>query len=186
VEHGYTDTSVARVAAEAGVSERTVFAGFASKVNLLQAALEAAVAGDAEEVPLHARPAMQRVHQAATATEAFERLAHAAAEIGERSYAMVAVVHRAADADPQIARLEQRLEAQRLTGAGYLADTVADRLRVTDPTLVAEMRDTIWVLASPLQYGLLVHERGWSVPRYRDWLARALSALVPPVGRAAR
>jgi hypothetical protein len=33
------------------------------------------------------------------------------------------------------------------------------------------------VLNSPLQYRLLVQQRGWPVERYRDWIATALIAL---------
>lgn len=180
VEQGYAATSIEQIAAEAGVSGRTVFAGFASKINLLKQVLDTAISGDADEVPLAQRPAMRRVHEAGTAEEAYERLADAFAEVAERAYGIYAVVHGAAESDPEIAELERRLEEQRLTGAGQLAATFADRLGVTDPAAVAGMRDTLWLLGSPLQYRLLVRQRGWPVARYREWAARALAALVPP------
>jgi AcrR family transcriptional regulator len=180
VERGYAATSIEQIAAEAGVSGRTVFAGFASKVNLLKQVLDSAISGDANEIPLARRPAMRQVHEAATAEEAYERLADAFAEVAERAYGIYAVVHGAAGSDPEIGELERQLEEQRLTGAGQLAATFADRLGVTDPAAVAGMRDTLWVLGSPSQYGLLVRQRGWPVGRYRDWAARALAAMVPP------
>ncbi|MBG0567082.1 TetR/AcrR family transcriptional regulator [Actinoplanes aureus] len=180
VEQGYAGTSVEQIAAQAGVSGRTVFAGFTAKINLLKQAVDTAIVGDSDDVPLAMRSAMQRVHQAATAHEAFERLADAYAEIVQRAYGIYTVVHRAADADPEIAELERLLEAQRLTGAGQLAATLADRLGVADPAAVAYMQDVLWTVGSPLQYGLLVHGRGWTIERYRDWTARALAALVPP------
>jgi AcrR family transcriptional regulator len=179
-EQGYAGTSIAQIAAEAGVSAPTVFAGFTSKVNLLKEALDTAIAGDNEQVPLARRPVLRQVHEAGTAAEVFERLADAFVEVAERAYGMFAAVHGAADSDPQIARLERDVEAQRLAGAGQLAATVADRLGVTDPERIAYIRDAIWILGSPLQYGLLVRERGWSPRQYRDWMARALPALVPP------
>ncbi|WP_328473236.1 TetR/AcrR family transcriptional regulator [Actinoplanes sp. NBC_00393] len=180
VEQGYAATSIQQIAAEAGVSGRTVFIGFTSKINLLRQAVDTAIVGDSDDIPLALRSSMQRVHQSTTAAEAFERLADAYAEIVQRAYGIYTVVHRAADADPEIAELERLLEAQRLTGAGQLAATLADRLGVTDPDAIASMRDVLWTLGSPLQYGLLVHGRGWTVERYRDWAARALTALVPP------
>lgn len=179
-EQGYAGTSIAQVAAEAGVSAPTVFAGFTSKVNLLKEALDTAIVGDAEQIPLARRPVMRRVHEAATAAEVFDRMADAFMEVSERAYGMLAAVHGAADSDPHVARLERDLEAQRLVGAGMLAATVADRLGVTDPDRISYIRDSIWTLGSPLQYGLLVRERGWSPRQYRDWMARALAALVPP------
>ena len=55
--------------------------------------------------------------------------------------------------------------------------TVLARLGDDDPERLAEVRDTIWTLNSPLLYGLLVKQRGWSAERYGAWIARALTAL---------
>src|SRR5688572_14110687 len=77
LEQGYAATSIEQIAAASGVSGRTVFAGFTSKINLFKQVLDAAIAGDADEIPLARRPAMRRVHEAATAEEAYERLADA-------------------------------------------------------------------------------------------------------------
>jgi AcrR family transcriptional regulator len=181
VDQGYAATSMARVAAEAGVSSRTVFAAFESKVNLLKEVLDTAVVGDSAELPLHERPAMRAVHAAPTAQEAVERLADAFASVVERVYDVYAVVHGAAAVDPEIAALERALEAQRLAGAAMLAATLADRFGITDPAGIDYVRDAVWTVGSPLQYGLLVRGRGWTLSQYRDWTARALAALSRPV-----
>jgi AcrR family transcriptional regulator len=180
IAQGYAATSIDQIAAEAGLSVRTVFAGFTSKINLLKHVVDTAIVGDSDEVPLHQRPSMRAVHNASTAEEAYERLADAFVEVAERVYGIYAVVHGAADADPGIAELERQLDAQRLTGVGYLAATFANRLAVTDPAAIAYIRDTLWTLGSPLQYRLLVLQRGWTSRQYRDWMARALPAMVPP------
>ena len=179
VEHGYAGTSIARIAAEAGVSAPTVFAGFKSKVNLLKEAVDTAIAGDTEERPMRDRPILIRIHQGGTFDEVVDRMADAFAEVAERSYPIYAVVHGAADADPQIAALLAELDNQRLIGAGLLAATVAERLG-TDR--VDDIRDSLWVLMSPLQYGLIVRDRGRPRTYYRDWMAHALRALLPPQG----
>ena len=179
VERGYANTSIADVAAAAGISPRTVFGSFGSKPQLLKHTLDAAIVGDAEPVPLHERPAMRRFHAATTFASACSHLADVFVEVAPRTYAIFNVVHRAADADPQIAALERDLDAQRLTGVGYMADTFAKLLDVSDPAGVRQIRDTLWLLGSPLQYGLLVHDRGWSVAAYRAWMEAALSTLLP-------
>jgi AcrR family transcriptional regulator len=177
VAQGYAGTSVAQIAAEAGVSTPTVFAGFTSKVNLLKEAVETTLVGDAEPVPLHDRPQMRHVHEGATAEEVLLRLAALIAERAPHVQPVYAVVHAAADADPEIAALARTLDEQRLAGATMLAATVVDRLGDPDPERLAQVRDTIWTLNSPLLYGLLVTERGWPVPRYESWIARALVTL---------
>ena len=160
VERGYTDTSMADIAAAARVSPRTVFGGFGSKAQLLKQVLDAAIVGDAEPVPLHQRPWMRRFHDSTTFAEACTNLATVFAAVDPRAVAIYNVVHRAADSDPQIAALERDLDQQRLTGVGYMADSFARLLGVTDPAAVRQIRDTLWVLGAPLQYGLLVHDRG--------------------------
>jgi AcrR family transcriptional regulator len=180
IAQGYAATSIDQIAVEAGLSVRTVFAGFTSKVNLLKHVVDTAIVGDSDEVPLHRRPSMRAVHDAPTAEHAYECLADTYVEVAERGYGIYAVVYGAADTDPDIAELERQLDAQRLTGASYLAATFADRLAVTDPAAIAYIRDTLWALGSPLQYRLLVQQRGWTPRQYRDWMARALAALVPP------
>ena len=174
VEHGYAATSLARIAQEAGVSAPTVFAGFRSKVNLLKEAVDTAIAGDTEERPLRDRPVLQRIHEGATFTEVVERMADAFAEVAERAYPMYAVLSSAADGDPEIAVLLRELDRQRLAGATLLAGTVAARLGRDD---VEDIRDSIYVLQSPLQYGLIVRDRNRPLSWYRDWVARGLYAL---------
>jgi AcrR family transcriptional regulator len=177
VAQGYAGTSIAQIAAAAGVSTPTVFSGFASKVNLLKEATETTLVGDVDPVPLHDRPRMRHVHEGVTAEEVLLRLAALIADRAPHVHPIYAVVHAAADADPQIAALARTLDDQRLAGAALLASTVLNRLGVDDPDRLTEVRDTIWTLNSPLLYGLLVTERGWSVERYGTWIGHALIAL---------
>src|SRR5919107_5804313 len=79
---GYAAVSVADIAAGAGVSVPTVFAGFRTKANLLKEATETALVGDADPVPLHDRPSMRHVVEGATAREVLHRLAALIAEAG--------------------------------------------------------------------------------------------------------
>jgi AcrR family transcriptional regulator len=175
IAQGYAGTSIAQVAAEAGVSAPTVFAGFTSKVNLLKEATETTLVGDADPVPLHDRPQMRHVHEGRTAEEVLGRLAALIAERAPHVQPIYAVVHAAADADPEIAALARTLDEQRLAGATRLAGIVVEK--GGDPDRQDEVRDTIWTLNSPLLYGLLVTQRGWSTERYGGWIRRALTAL---------
>jgi AcrR family transcriptional regulator len=128
IEQGYAGTSVAQIAAAAGVSAPTVFAGFSSKVNLLKEATESTLVGDADPVPLSERPPMRHVHEGRTAREVLERFAALIAEVAPRVCPIFAVVLAAADTDPEIARLARMLDDQRLVGATQIATTVLQRL----------------------------------------------------------
>jgi AcrR family transcriptional regulator len=178
-ERGYAETSIAHIAAAAEVSPRTVFGGFGSKAHLLKAAVDTAIVGDAEPVALHQRPSMRRFHESTTFPEACANLSAVFAEVAPRTYAIYSVVHRAADSDPQIAAIERDLDRQRLTGVGYMADTFARVLGLTEPDAWQRTRDVLWLLGSPLQYGLLVEDRGWTLAGYRTWTEQALRSLLP-------
>ncbi len=175
---GYAGTSIAQIAAAAGVSGPTVFAGFRSKVNLLKVATETALVGDAEPVPLGERPAMRRVHEGTSAQEVIERLAALIADLAPRACPIYLVVDAAAATDPQIAELRRTLDEHRLAGAAALAHTVLGRLGQEGDVRFAEVRDTIWTLNSPLLYRLLVLERGWTTERYGAWVERTLIAQI--------
>ena len=177
VERGYAGTSVAQIAAAAGVSAPTVFAGFKSKVNLLKVAAETMIVGDAEPVPLHERPEMRHVYAGATADELLDRLAALNAVAAGRAYPIFAVLLAAADAEPEVAALVRLIDEQRLAGSARLARAVLDRLGADDPARLEEVRDTIWALNGLAMYGLLVVQRGWTAERYRDWLSKALRSL---------
>jgi hypothetical protein len=121
---------------------------------------------------------MRHVVAAPTAREVLERFAALIAEAGPRVVPLYAVMHAAADAEPDLARLVRMLDAQRLTGATRLAEVVMARLGDGDPDRLAQVRDTIWAFNSPQLYTLLVTQRGWTPRRYGEWVARALVALV--------
>jgi AcrR family transcriptional regulator len=177
IEQGYAPTSIAQIAAAAGVSAPTVFAGFRTKVGLFTRVLEVAIVGDDEPVPLADRPPMRTVAEAPTFAEAVGRLADAVVEVAQRAGPIMALAYAAADADPQIAELVTTMDAQRLAGATRLAKTLATKRGVDDPTTLARMRDTIWLLISVHQWDLLVRRRRWPIADYRTWLRNSLRDL---------
>src|SRR5690348_16637917 len=63
VEQGYGATTVDAVAEAAGVSRKTVFTAVGSKLDLLTTAVDWAVAGDDQPVPVADRSAMRRFLQ---------------------------------------------------------------------------------------------------------------------------
>jgi AcrR family transcriptional regulator len=185
VQQGFASTTVAQIATAAGVSTPTVFAYFTSKANLLKETIETAVVGDGEAVPLAERPALRHVHEGRTAEEVLRRFMAVTAEIADRALPIHAAALAAAANDPQIAGIIDVLEQQRLTSAATIAATAAERAGITEADWIARLRDTIWVLNSPLQYQLLVQQRGWSLDRCREWIADTVVAVAARPGNRA-
>jgi AcrR family transcriptional regulator len=174
-ERGYEGTSIAAVAEQAKVSEETVYARFRNKRTLLGELVQQAVRGrDPRPVPEQQGP-----RALAAATDQYEQLRLFAADIVlrlERAAPLVAVVAGAARAEPELAELLARLHDVRLRNLRILVDALAanGRLRLSTEEAV----ETVWALTSPELHQLLVRVRGWTRPRYRDWLADSLAALL--------
>jgi AcrR family transcriptional regulator len=173
VDQGFAATSVAAIAAAAGVSAPTVFAVFGSKVNLLKEAAETTIVGDTETIPMAERDEMRHVHAGETAEEVLDRLAELVASRSAAVQPIFAVIYGARDGHPEIASLVELLDNQRLIGATRLARTVADRLGTDDEKLINELRDGIWTAMSTTTYEALVVQRGWTPARYQRWLSAA-------------
>jgi AcrR family transcriptional regulator len=181
VARGYAATSLADVAAAAGVARPTVFAAFGSKAALLRQVLDEALAGDDEPVPVAERPWFRPVWDARTQGEVLEAYAGVCTLIGGRAAGAFETVRRAADEAPEVAELWETLLRNRRAGARM----VVDRLVAVDGPLgpgadTGRAVDELWFYNDPAHYAALVHRCGWPEASFRDWLAaRMRDALLP-------
>jgi AcrR family transcriptional regulator len=178
VERGYASTSLADVAAVAGVARPTVFAAFGSKAALLKQVLDEALAGDDEPLPVRDRPWFQPIWAATTPREALTAYADVCLLIAQRAAPLFESVHRAADDASEAAQLWQTLLANRRTGSRM----VVEHARTLGALAVDGERavDVLWLFNDPALYASLVTDSGWSESDYRDWLASTMCrALLP-------
>jgi AcrR family transcriptional regulator len=159
------------VAAAAGVSVETVYAHFASKVELLMAAIDVGVVGDDEPVPL-----AQRREFAALATGSrADRIAAAArliTAVNRRIAGLRRALGEAAVSDPVLARKVAEAETRRRTNTQEGVGLVLGR--PGDDDLV----DTVWAVTGVDVFHLLTDIRGWSVPRYEEWVRTTLTTVL--------
>ncbi|MGC1211260.1 MAG: TetR family transcriptional regulator [Micromonospora sp.] len=181
VARGYAATSLADVAAAAGVARPTVFAAFGSKPALLRQVLDQALAGDDEPVPVAERPWFRPVWDARTPAEVLDAYAGVCTLIGSRAAGAFETVRRAADEAPEVVELWESLLRNRRAGARM----VVERLRTFDGPLrqgadTERAVDELWFFNDPAHYAALVHRCGWAEESFRDWLAaRMRDALLP-------
>jgi AcrR family transcriptional regulator len=182
VADGYAATTVARIAAAADVSSPTVFAGFGSKVGLLKACIDIAIAGDDQPVAVADRPLAQWVYDIADPRQLLRRYAVMMGDLASRAGPIYDVMARAADAEPELAALLADFERQRLRAAAMVADAVAERGGLPPGRTRNEARDTVWLLNAPELYVTLTRKRHWSTRHYVSWAASSLIQLVcePP------
>ncbi len=121
-ERGYEGTSVAAIAAAAGVSQETIYARFGNKRALLGELVARAVRGaDPRPVPQQEGP-----RSLAAASDQREQLRLFAADIAERlerAAPLVALIG-AARAEPELTELLERLHAERLGNLQVVVDSL--------------------------------------------------------------
>jgi AcrR family transcriptional regulator len=181
VELGWSGTTIDAVAARAGVSRKTVFTSVGGKAALLKLALDWALVGDDEPVPLEERQVLAEMEQETDPRALVARWARFVAELEERAAPLAAVLVVAADADPEAAGVHAVSERNRLRGAEFFVArlTAIDGLRpgVTAERAVAAAH----VLMDPSVHRTLVSEHGWTRGEYADWIERnAMAELLPP------
>ena len=174
-QRGFDGASIAAIAAEAGVSEETVYARFQNKRNLLGELVRRAVRGD-DPRPV---PEQDGPRVLAATTDQHEQLRLFASDIVlrlERAAPIVAIVSGASRSEPELAELLSRLHTERLKNLATLVDALAANGPLRLPA--DEAVETVWALTSPELHQLLVRIRGWTRRRYTDWLADNLAALL--------
>lgn len=169
---GWTKTTLAAIAEEAGVAVETIYSGFGSKKALLKAAMDVAIVGDAEPVALLERDQATQILQLPPAELLRQAVAMQAEFYSSRVAGMWATMLEAAAGDDEIATwcLEQE-QRRRETAAVFLERAAG---RPLDPTLL----DLAWAVISPEMYTKLTTERGWSRTTWEQAMTDILTRLV--------
>lgn len=169
VRNGYTGTTMADIAREAGVAMQSVYSAGRSKADLLQAAVQHAVAGDDAEILVHERPAFAALATELDPVRQTHLLADLTIEIQQRSAPIQTALRQAAAVDDAVARALVDEHRHRLeTFRAIVGMLPADRLKHSPE----QCADTAWAIASPEVFILLRSVRGWSWDEIREWLRR--------------
>lgn len=181
VKVGWSRTTIDAVAQRAGVSRKTVFTAVGGKATLIKLALDWALVGDDEPVPLADRPAVAELEAQTEPAELVHRWARFNAAIGERASPLAEVLAVAADVDPEAAEVHATSERNRLSGAQALVQRLDALDGLRSGLTVAEAVPTALVLMDPSLHRTLVRQHGWSWEAYAAWIERV--ALAELVGR---
>lgn len=170
VEQGYARTTIASVAAAAGVSVETIYGTFRNKATLLHRVWDITIGGDDAEIVYHERPEVLAVRAEPDLTRRLHRQAELFAATARRLGPFLLALQGAAGAEPGAADLLAETGRQRLAGMTVLAREAAatGQLAVTEE----ECRDVMWSTTDTALWRRLVVERGWTDERFAAWLGR--------------
>ena len=172
VERGWSGTSMRDVARAAGVSVETVYSSVGTKLDLLRVAMDVAVVGDDDPVPLSDRPEWRAVVDGPTAVDR----ARAVGDLLVRLHARTAWLHQAlrhaAVGDPDLATMLQKdfddIREQNRQGLSAVARR--------EPT--EEELDLVMSTLSNETYLMLTEHRHLTHADYREFVTTAITRLL--------
>jgi AcrR family transcriptional regulator len=167
---GYAATSMAAIAAEAGVAPKTVYLAFQSKRGLLLALWHLLLRGDEEPVPVGERQWFREVVDEPDPERLLRLNARNSRIVKERAGALLEILRGAAPADVELDALWQRIQAEFYENQRSIVAQLQKNNALKAGLDVDRGADILWTLNHPSVYGLLVGERGWTPDRYEEWL----------------
>jgi AcrR family transcriptional regulator len=177
---GFRATTVAAVAARAGVSAESVYKGFGTKAALAKAVFDLVLAGDDEPVPVAERPGMRAVAAEPDARRKIEMFVDGLAQRQARSASVQILVRDGRHVDDALQPIWAQMVEEGLVGMGRLGRNLLDTGQLRPGIELDEVRDVLWNYLAIDTYERLVLQRGWSHERYRRWLAHALTSALCP------
>src|SRR5215216_3131318 len=163
---GYARTTMKAIAAQAGVSEKTMYLTYATKANLLREVIQVAVRGDESAATLAERPEWRAV-MAGPLDEVFARFAAR----------IIALPESAAASDPELAEHRDHAHATSRADLHALATELKQRGGLAPHISEQDAADTMYALVTDATiYLRLTTECAWTQARYADLIAQTLKA----------
>jgi AcrR family transcriptional regulator len=182
LERGYSATTVSSIAREAGVSVETVYKAFGGKAELVGAIYERRLVGRRQS-SVYERSDAMREHET-DPQKILRYWAGLIAELGPDVGPIRLLMRSAAEADPDLARVLERSDEERLERMLHNARFLAGRGYLRSGVTTAEAADVLWTCTSAELYELLVQRRGWSLRRFERVVGDVLVSALLPTDRA--
>jgi AcrR family transcriptional regulator len=178
--NGYTATTMASIAAEAGVAVDTAHKAFGGKVGMARAIYERGLAGEGPIAAPHRSDEMQHVENDPRVV--VHRWGMFSTEVAPLVAPIYLFIREAAAVDPEMAALLDTSQEERRERMLHNARTLADRGQLRAGVTLDEATDVLWTYSSPELYELLVMHCGWDVTRYGQFLGDAMAAALLDAG----
>jgi AcrR family transcriptional regulator len=174
VAQGYGRTTIAEIAATAGVSVETVYAAFRNKRTLLRHVWYVSFRGDEEDVRLVDRPEIRAVLAEPDLATRLGQHAVVVTEVFRRIAPLLAALRGAAGSEPAAAEMLTEWDERRLDACTKYAAAAAatGQLSVSE----AECRDVLAATMDGSLWQRLVTESGWPDERFATWLGGVWTA----------
>jgi AcrR family transcriptional regulator len=177
---GFWPTTIAAVAARAGVSPESIYKGFGTKAALAKAVFDLVIAGDDEPVPVAARPEMQAMRDEPDVRRKIAMYAGGLAQRQARSAGVQILIRDGRHVDDSLAPIWAQLTEEGLAGMTMLGRHLLGTGQLRDGISLDEARDVLWNYLAIDPYERLVLTQRWPLDRYSRWLAHAITSALCP------
>jgi len=174
---GYARTTLAKIAAAAGVSAETV-QGYGPKAALLIAAAEHAAFGVSGEENILNLEVGRKLIAIDNPQEAIDFVVTAATEVHVRTAKLALALFGGANSDPDLDRYLNEFIASINGNVRRVLEEYRDRGWLRDDVPFDELVETSAVLGGVETYLRMTHRDGWSVDAYQAWCRRMLAETV--------
>jgi len=174
LEQGYGPTTIASIARGASVSVETIYKGFGGKAGLVRALWQRGLEGTG---PIPAERRSDEIHDREEDPRAvILAWSRFMIEVAPLAAPILLLMRAAAVSDPEMARLLEESDAERLRRMELNARRLMEHGGLRDGLTAEDVRDVLWTYSSAELYELLVLRRGWPLERYADFAADAMTA----------
>ncbi len=168
-EQGYAPTTMAAIAAEAGVALKTVYVAFETKSGVLRALWHLLLRGDDQNRPVGERRWHLDVIEEPDPERQLRLNARNSRAVKERAGGLLGVIRAAAATDADIAELWQRIQTEFYALQRQVVESLHDRGALAPDLDVTRATDILWTLNHPDTWQLLHGQRGWTGEQYEQW-----------------
>jgi AcrR family transcriptional regulator len=177
---GWSGATMRGIADQAGVSVKTVEALHRTKAELLKEAVDYAIAGDLEPVPVLGRASVADMQAAPDAATMLDLHARHTRAISGRAASVMWVAEHAAGAHEDVDRLWDQMRTDRRNGMRWAATTLLTKRGVAPHVTQRYAEEVFWVATDPATYRSLTIGRGLSADDFQAWIANFYRRMLLP------
>jgi AcrR family transcriptional regulator len=167
---GWSGATMRAVADQASVSVKTVEALYRTKAELLKEAVDYAIAGDVEPIPVLGRESVAAMQAAPDAAAMLGLHARHARTVNGRAAQLFWVVEQAAAAHQDIAALWAQMSGNRRAGAHWAAVVLLAKPGLPPHVTQPYAEEVFWLAIDPGTYRSLTLGRGLSPAGFETWI----------------
>lgn len=177
-ERGYAGTTMADIAAAAGVAVQTVYFTFHTKGELLSRAYDFAVLGEDELLPPERMDWYTTMTAEPDATNAIRDAVEGIGAILTRAAPLDTVVRVSAATDPDTAKVRAFHERWRAEGYRAMLEILRTKGDLRPGLTVERATDLLLLYLGMDVYRVLVSDFGWTHQEWVDWTAMTIAEQV--------